>query len=1763
MMKQVYPVLFIFLLITVITGQTNISGTIASNDTLNLSGSPYIVTGTVTINAGVTVMVDSAVQVRFQSGTSMLVYGSLNARHALFTSTNDTSGGSPTAGDWSYIQVGYSISGTLVMDTCRVRYGGGNSSYPTNIYVYNGTAELTGCDISNSSNQGLRLYIGTTRLTNTNIFSCNWPIIYVGAAELEFNGLNNLAANTHAGIHVYANSTSNAFVLDTIDVPYYFSRNFTVNNSGTLEIASSNILKFGSSVSLTVNGKLKANASMGENIHFTAYTNDNIGGDTNADGASTIPGSRYWDGVQFNDASIDSACIVRRGIFSFAGNGSIGAVTMYNAGTTIDNCSFDNNYYGVMMNNVSTPVFSNNTIGSSEVVPIALSFDADPQFSNNTFSFSDNTYDAIGLIGGTLQASAELPQRDVTGIPNVTYLMLGTVTVPAEMELKIHRGVVVKSYSNYYILVQGRLEADGTSDADSMITFTSVHDDTYGNPNDTNKNGNATAPSAGNWGGIVFDTGSDDSSILNYCNIHYAQLSSLSRGGRNISGGSVTTVNSSPQIHNNNISHTTYGIYAYLSSNPEIWNNHIENTSSTPVALSISADPDFSGNTFLNTGRTALGLIGNELGTNGTVKRRDVADYTNITYVLLENLIINSGTYVTIEAGVVIKLYNIYIYIDGGLSAQGDQENGAIVFTSLRDDNYGNPGDTNGDGAGTSPAAGNWYTIQFRSTADDAYNILNNCLIKYAGYSSNGLVSFTNAGGVVSNCDLSDSYAYGIRCDGDSDPTIDGVEIINCNDDPIAMSLVSDPTFTNITFTNTFSSGIQILEGTLSANATLAKRNIAGINNIAYILGSVTIGSSATLTIQPGVVMKFPGTTNGITVNGILIAEGTPGEKIVFTSLEDDSNGGDTNNDGNATEPAWGDWWSIGFNSNSADTLNSMKYCDLRYGGDDVSGYGSTLRDYGMIRITDANVTIDSCVLGRAYTTGFGIYGSASPIITNCAINNVRLTPVAMSIFAEPEFSGNTISNIGRYALGIVPENYAQTAEIPKRNFAGYDNITYYLFRMNTINSGTTITIPEGVVFKYTNSYTAFDVEGALVSAGTQSNPVIFTNEYDDTFGNPADTDGEGAANSPPTNYSYTAIVFDNTSNDSISVVKNTIMRYRNQGIYLDQASPRITNCLIDRTNWGVTLNGVSEPAVDSTVFNDLTYTPLYISLVSYPRSTVDNIISGSTYRAIGVIGETLVQNVTLPKRNFAGITNIPYYFHNYYTIGTSVVLTLNPGLVLKFPRYSYLNIHNGLIAEGGASADSTIVFTDIRDDSYGGDTNADSINTTPNYNDGWRGIRFAEDAIDASCRLSYCIISYAGDNTNDGAIVTTNASPTIYYSVLTKNRYGLYATGASNPVINNCDIYNNITMGINNVNQSFNIDAQWNWWGTNTGPTHAGNPGGTGDVVTDMVNYANFLTSGALNPLMGDVSLNGIIQAFDGSMTLLGVVNPDTLNERQMRVADVSGENGVTAFDASLILQKVVGLIPAFPAEINSKKEKQDPARNLLALYKVSEAALQLGNASAKHGESVSLPVNLTAAKGIAAIQLSLSYDPELLSVRSVAATKVIEHMNLVYYDDKESGKLRIALAGTEKLGSIANDIAKITFDVVESVAGDKLTQISVDQFMANEQLFTKLAASGSIQITGIPLTFDLFQNYPNPFNSTTTIKYQVPNKDAHVTIEIYNLLGQLVKTLVDKPHDAGIYHVSWNGTNTIHASVASGFYIYRMRSGDFIKTKKFLLLK
>ena len=94
------------------------------------------------------------------------------------------------------------------------------------------------------------------------------------------------------------------------------------------------------------------------------------------------------------------------------------------------------------------------------------------------------------------------------------------------------------------------------------------------------------------------------------------------------------------------------------------------------------------------------------------------------------------------------------------------------------------------------------------------------------------------------------------------------------------------------------------------------------------------------------------------------------------------------------------------------------------------------------------------------------------------------------------------------------------------------------------------------------------------------------------------------------------------------------------------------------------------------------------------------------------------------------------------------------------------------------------------------------------------------------------------------------------------------------------------------------------------------------------------------------------------------------------------------------------------------------------------------------------------------------------------------------------------------------------------------------------------------------LPNEFALHQNYPNPFNPVTTLRYDLA-EDAMVNIIIHDMLGRQVKTLINRTQDAGYKSVIWNATNDYGKPVSAGIYLYQIQAGEYISTKKMVLLK
>ena len=159
---------------------------------------------------------------------------------------------------------------------------------------------------------------------------------------------------------------------------------------------------------------------------------------------------------------------------------------------------------------------------------------------------------------------------------------------------------------------------------------------------------------------------------------------------------------------------------------------------------------------------------------------------------------------------------------------------------------------------------------------------------------------------------------------------------------------------------------------------------------------------------------------------------------------------------------------------------------------------------------------------------------------------------------------------------------------------------------------------------------------------------------------------------------------------------------------------------------------------------------------------------------------------------------------------------------------------------------------------------------------------------------------------------------------------------------------------------------------------------------------------------------------------------------------------------------------------------------------------------------------------------------------------------------------------SGSTSYGSFTADLSALADSAITVFASGFLNP-SANQNGPALGLFAALPSGNVVEFTNVvgidekgnlPTTFAISQNYPNPFNPTTSIKYQLP-QTADVTITIYNLLGQKVRTLVNDKKEPGYYEVEWNGLNDHDVQVATGLYIYRIKAADFVSSKKMLLLK
>ncbi|MHB1462079.1 MAG: right-handed parallel beta-helix repeat-containing protein, partial [Armatimonadota bacterium] len=194
------------------------------------------------------------------------------------------------------------------------------------------------------------------------------------------------------------------------------------------------------------------------------------------------------------------------------------------------------------------------------------------------------------------------------------------------------------------------------------------------------------------------------------------------------------------------------------------------------------------------------------------------------------------------------------------------------------------------------------------------------------------------------------------------------------------------------------------VSGTISEDTTWTPEN-----NPYLVKGAVTVASGKTLTIMPGTVVKFADSSCGLTVNGRIVAQGSSGSPITFTSFKDDGLGGDSNYDGGNSIPNPADWGAILISG--AGATGSFEHCVVRYGG----GYGV----YANLGCQDGGVmSVNNCTISNSWR--YGLYAHSSTITTSgCVVKDCE-TGVMVNSCSSANITGYTVSNC---TYGMMAEN--------------------------------------------------------------------------------------------------------------------------------------------------------------------------------------------------------------------------------------------------------------------------------------------------------------------------------------------------------------------------------------------------------------------------------------------------------------------------------------------------------------------------------------------------------------------------------------------------------------------------------------------------------------------------------------------------------------------------------------------------------------------
>ncbi len=636
------------------------------------------------------------------------------------------------------------------------------------------------------------------------------------------------------------------------------------------------------------------------------------------------------------------------------------------------------------------------------------------------------------------------------------------------------------------------------------------------------------------------------------------------------------------------------------------------------------------------------------------------------------------------------------------------------------------------------------------------------------------------------------------------------------------------------------------VSGSIAVDTTFGLTSPAA-DGIYIVTDNLTVQGGATLTIEPGVELRFDQsrrlTIGGATSPdpGFLSAQGVSGSEIRFTS--------------NQVSPSKADWAGIIF-TDEGDDSSVLDHCIVEYTGS--TGFSS-------IHLTDASPTISNTELRECYTNGIYML-NASPTVTTCSIHDNNGYGAYLQA-SSPVFTDTIIESNGMaggylindstpsfYTCSFIMNQYGLqmfgAADLPIVDGCTFTSNTLYQWRgfvtapggftNNTYGGignqeirvqGTAIALDatweEAVPYRVAGSVTVKGSDGldgvttltlepgvtymlspsSSLIIGDGSNPAFpgALSANGDALNKITFTSGEAV----PAAGDWHLFHFSPYSDDTLSVLNHCIVEYGNQSLVVFDASPLISNTEI---SWSLTdgmdLNSGSEPVILSCEFtnntgyglnNDSTGYPT-VSGCSFTNNGSEPVncypqhlggMTGNTYTGNG-IQEIRVMNGDVDLDATWEDPGIPYQINANVDIeGTDgldgvTTVTIEAGAELRFNSFGGLSIgHTSNAALPGALIAAGDVANPIT-------FTSSAAMPAPGS---WQGVVFDQFSDDSLCKLDYCIAEYGGAS-NTGNIRSYYANPVVSNTVSRYSGSSGFVSFNASPVITDCDITDNVTGG-------------------------------------------------------------------------------------------------------------------------------------------------------------------------------------------------------------------------------------------------------------------------------------------------------------------------------------------------------------------------------